>query len=163
LTYHHYIMPHNLSYYKNFKMINLTHTISILNSIFIIVFYAMRWIKLDITCIFFEKFIYQHNLLYVCIYLYSQQNKSYGTHELGREPNFFVRPSLAQWVASEIFISFYVFNFGVSLCTFDLRLFWAKKTNYHFIILNFVIESCSTARGYQLVYLKANSNSNMQK
>jgi hypothetical protein len=30
------------TYYKNFKMINLIHMISILNSVFTIMFYAMR-------------------------------------------------------------------------------------------------------------------------
>jgi hypothetical protein len=34
-------------------------------------------------------------------------------HELGSEPKNFVRPSLTQWAASKIFISFYVFNFSV--------------------------------------------------
>jgi hypothetical protein len=31
--------------YKNFKMVNLIHMIYILNSVFTIVFYAMRWTK----------------------------------------------------------------------------------------------------------------------
>jgi hypothetical protein len=31
--------------YKKFKMFNITNMISILNFIFIIVFYVMRWIK----------------------------------------------------------------------------------------------------------------------
>jgi hypothetical protein len=66
--------------------------ISILNSIFTVVFYGMKWTKLNIACICFEKFINQLNLLYICIYLYLQQNKSYETHELGHEPNFFIRP-----------------------------------------------------------------------
>jgi hypothetical protein len=34
-------------------------------------------------------------------------------HELGCGPNFFVRPSLTQGGASDIFICFYVLNFGV--------------------------------------------------
>jgi hypothetical protein len=36
-------------------MINLTHMISILNSIFIIVFYVMRLTKQDPTCMIFLK------------------------------------------------------------------------------------------------------------
>jgi hypothetical protein len=46
--------------------------ISILNSVFTIVFYVMRWTKQYLTCIYFEEFINQLNLLYICIYLYLQ-------------------------------------------------------------------------------------------
>jgi hypothetical protein len=56
--------------------------ISILNSIFTVVFYTMRWTKLDLTCIYFEEFLNQLNLLYICIYLYLQHDKSYESHEL---------------------------------------------------------------------------------
>jgi hypothetical protein len=38
--------------------------ISKLNFIFIIVFYSMRKIKLEHTCIYFEEFLNQLNLLY---------------------------------------------------------------------------------------------------
>jgi hypothetical protein len=62
--------------------------ISILNSIFIAVFYATRWIKLDISYICFEEFINQLNLLYIYICLYLQQDKSYEMHELSRGPFF---------------------------------------------------------------------------
>jgi hypothetical protein len=65
-------------------MINLTYMISILNFIFIIVFYVTRWIKLDLVCICFEEFINQLYLLYIYICLYLQQDKNYGMHELGR-------------------------------------------------------------------------------
>jgi hypothetical protein len=41
--------------YKNFKIINITYMISILNFIFMVVFHAMRWIKHDHICICFEK------------------------------------------------------------------------------------------------------------
>jgi hypothetical protein len=58
--------------YKNFKMINLIYMISILNSVFTIVFYAKRWIKQDLICICFEEFLNQLNLLYIWIYLYLQ-------------------------------------------------------------------------------------------
>jgi hypothetical protein len=51
--------------YKNFKIINLIHMISILNSIFSIVFYVMRLIKQDLLCIFFEESLNQLNLLYI--------------------------------------------------------------------------------------------------
>jgi hypothetical protein len=37
--------------YKNFKMINLIHMISILNSVFTIVFYATSLTKQDLICI----------------------------------------------------------------------------------------------------------------
>jgi hypothetical protein len=47
-------------------MINLTYMISILNSIFTIVFYLTRWIKQVLTCICFEEFLNQLNLLYIC-------------------------------------------------------------------------------------------------
>jgi hypothetical protein len=46
--------------------------ISILNSIFTVVFYAMRWTKHDHICIYFEEILDQLNLLYICIYLYLQ-------------------------------------------------------------------------------------------
>jgi hypothetical protein len=49
---------------KNFKIIYLTHMISILNSVFTVVFYPLRWTKLDHTCICFEEFLNQLNLLY---------------------------------------------------------------------------------------------------
>jgi hypothetical protein len=39
--------------YKNFKMINITYMISILNSVLTVVFYAMRWTKQDHICICF--------------------------------------------------------------------------------------------------------------
>jgi hypothetical protein len=51
-------------------MINLT--LSILNSIFTVVFYATRWIKQDLSCICFEEFLNQLDLLYIYIYLYLQ-------------------------------------------------------------------------------------------
>jgi hypothetical protein len=56
--------------------------ISILNSIFTVVLYTMRRTKLDLTCICFEEFLNQLNLLYICICLYLQQNKSYVPREL---------------------------------------------------------------------------------
>jgi hypothetical protein len=136
-------------------MINHTHIIFILNSVFIVTFYAMRWIKLDLTCICFEECTKQLNLFYICICLYLQQDKSYETHELGHGPKFFVGLSLASWIVSEIFIFFYVFNFDV---VFFIHL-WSvfilsyKKINHHSIILNFDIQSRSTVRGYQLVYI----------
>jgi hypothetical protein len=43
---------------------DLTHIISILNSVFTIVFYPMRWIKVDHNYICFEDFLNQLNLLY---------------------------------------------------------------------------------------------------
>jgi hypothetical protein len=46
-------------------MINLTHMIFILISVFIIVIYVTRWTKLNIACICFEEFISQLNLLYI--------------------------------------------------------------------------------------------------
>jgi hypothetical protein len=49
---------------KNFKIIYLTHMMPISNSVFIVVFYPMRWTKLDHTCIYFEEFLNQFNLLY---------------------------------------------------------------------------------------------------
>jgi hypothetical protein len=42
---------------KNFKIINLTHKIFVLNSVFIVVFYAMRLTKQDSTYICFEEFL----------------------------------------------------------------------------------------------------------
>jgi hypothetical protein len=51
--------------YKNFKIINITYMISILNYVFIIVFYATRWIKQDHICICFEEILNQLNLLYI--------------------------------------------------------------------------------------------------
>jgi hypothetical protein len=42
---------------KNFKIINLTHKIFVLNSVFIVVFYAMRLTKQDSTCICFKEFL----------------------------------------------------------------------------------------------------------
>jgi hypothetical protein len=64
--------------YKNFKMINLIHMISILNSIFTIVFYATSLTKQDLICIWFEEFLNQLNLLYIWICLYWQQIDIYG-------------------------------------------------------------------------------------
>jgi hypothetical protein len=77
---HHYI--HTILYSKKIKIINLTYMISILNSIFTVVFYAMRWIKLDPTCTCFAKKINQLNLLYIYMFLYLQPDKSYESHEL---------------------------------------------------------------------------------
>jgi hypothetical protein len=47
---------------KKFKMIYLTRMISIQNSIFTAVFYAVRWTKLDLTCIYFQKKLTHHCL-----------------------------------------------------------------------------------------------------
>jgi hypothetical protein len=52
--------------YKNFKMINITYMISILNFVFTGVFYATRWTKQDHICISFEQILNQLNLLYIC-------------------------------------------------------------------------------------------------
>jgi hypothetical protein len=92
-------------------MINLTHMITILNSVFTILSYVTRWTKLDTACIYSEEFINQLNLLYICICLYLQQNMSYETHKLGRGSIFFARLSLAQWAASEFFYIFLCLKF----------------------------------------------------
>jgi hypothetical protein len=60
------------SIYKNFKMINITYMIFILNSVFKVVFYATRWTKHDHICICFEEILNQLNFLYICICLYLQ-------------------------------------------------------------------------------------------
>jgi hypothetical protein len=43
--------------YKNFKMTNLIYMIFILNSIFTIMLYEMRWIKQDLICICLKEFL----------------------------------------------------------------------------------------------------------
>jgi hypothetical protein len=53
-------------------MINITYMISILNFIFAIVFYAMRWTKHDHIYICLEEILNQLNLLYIFICLYLQ-------------------------------------------------------------------------------------------
>jgi hypothetical protein len=58
--------------YKNFEMINTIYMISILNYIFIVVFYTTRWTKQDHICICFKEILNQLNLLYICIRLYLQ-------------------------------------------------------------------------------------------
>jgi hypothetical protein len=63
-------------------MINITHMISILNSIFSVVLYAIRSTNLYLTCICFKEFLNQLNLVYICICLYLQQDKSYMSREL---------------------------------------------------------------------------------
>jgi hypothetical protein len=57
--------------YKNFKMINITYMISILNSVFTGVFYVTRWTKYDHICIYFKEILNQLNLfyIYICLYL----------------------------------------------------------------------------------------------
>jgi hypothetical protein len=47
-------------------MINLTHVVSILNFIFAIVVYKVRWTKLDPTCICFKSFKSKLDLTYIC-------------------------------------------------------------------------------------------------
>jgi hypothetical protein len=136
--------------------------IFILNSVFNVVFYAMRWTKLDITYICFKELINQLNLLYICIYLYSQQNKNYGTPELGCGPIFFVRPSLAQWAASEIFIYFYIFNFDIVffmhiwsvfiLSKKDLSSFYNFKF-YHIIPQHHTGLSTSRINNYSFIFI----------
>jgi hypothetical protein len=66
--------------YENFKMINLIHMISILNSVFAIAFYMTSLTKQDLICICFEEFLNQLNLLYILICLYLQWINIYG-HE----------------------------------------------------------------------------------
>jgi hypothetical protein len=58
------------SIYKNFKIINITYMIFILNSVFTVVFYATRQIKQDHICIYFKESINQLNLLYIFAYIY---------------------------------------------------------------------------------------------
>jgi hypothetical protein len=63
---------------KNFKIVYLTHMIFILNSVFTVVFYPTRWAKIDHTCIYFEEFLNQLNLLYkyrMSIYAYLMTQK----------------------------------------------------------------------------------------
>jgi hypothetical protein len=57
--------------YKNFKMINITYMISILNFIFTVMFYVMKWTKHDYICICFKENLNQLNLfyIYICLYL----------------------------------------------------------------------------------------------
>jgi hypothetical protein len=50
-----HMMSHQQYEIQNFKMINLIHMISILNSVFTIVLYAMRWTKQDLIYICFKK------------------------------------------------------------------------------------------------------------
>jgi hypothetical protein len=64
--------------YKNIKIINLIHMISILDSVFSIVLYATRWTKLDLICICFKEFLNQLNFIYIWTCLYLQQIKIYG-------------------------------------------------------------------------------------
>jgi hypothetical protein len=95
-------------------MINLTYTISTLNSVFTVVFYMTIWTKLDFGCICFENFINQLNLLYIC-----------------SEWNFYILICFQIWCYFLYVPLIYVY--------FEL-----KKVNAHFIILNFVIQSRST-------------------
>jgi hypothetical protein len=58
--------------YKNFKMINLIHIVSILNFVFTIVFYTTGWTKQDLICICFKKI--KINLIYSIfeyVYIYN--------------------------------------------------------------------------------------------
>jgi hypothetical protein len=48
-------------------MINLTHMIFILNFVFTVMLYAVRWSKLDLTYIYLKK-LNQLNLIYIYIY-----------------------------------------------------------------------------------------------
>jgi hypothetical protein len=120
----HYIISHNLIMYKKFKMSNLTHMISILSFIFIVVFYATRWVKFDPVCIWFIEFINQLNLIYICICLYL----SY-TIVMERMKWIVDQFFLLGWVwPSEKQVKFlYSFMFSILvffcyLCTFDLCL-----------------------------------------
>jgi hypothetical protein len=76
----------------------------ILNYVFMVIFYVTRWTKLDINFIYYDEFINQLNLFYIC-------NKIRVTSWAIDKKN--VGPSLAQWAASKIFISFYIFNFAI--------------------------------------------------
>jgi hypothetical protein len=51
--------------YTNFKMINIIYMIFILNSVFTIVLYVMRWTKQDLICIYFKEFLNQFYLFYI--------------------------------------------------------------------------------------------------
>jgi hypothetical protein len=50
-------------------MINITYMISILNSVFIVVFYATRWIKQNYIYIYFEE-IYINLICSIFTYIY---------------------------------------------------------------------------------------------
>jgi hypothetical protein len=90
----------------------------------------MRWTKLDTTCIYFEEFINQLNLLYIYICLYLQQDKNYEMHDF----------------LYSILVLF-------SLCTFDLCIFWAKKDSSSFYNFKFCHTIPQHRVGYQLVVL----------
>jgi hypothetical protein len=50
--------------YKKIKMINITYMVSILNSIFTLVFYEMK--NMITFCIRFEEILNPLNLFYIC-------------------------------------------------------------------------------------------------
>jgi hypothetical protein len=56
--------------------------IFILNFVFTIMFYVMRWIKLYLNCICLKNFLNQLNLLYINICLYLHHDKNYESREL---------------------------------------------------------------------------------
>jgi hypothetical protein len=56
------------SIYKNFKMINISYMICILNFVFTVVIYATRWTKHDHICICFEFAIY---LQFILIFVFT--------------------------------------------------------------------------------------------
>jgi hypothetical protein len=105
----------------------------------------------------FEEFVNQLNLYYICICLYLQQDMSYVTHELDRRISF-TGSSLAQWVVSENFIFFYVFNFSVVFFMSLWSAFILSKKTHHYIILNFLIQSRSILLDCQLVLIMMVNN-----
>jgi hypothetical protein len=51
-------------------------------------------------------------------------------YELGRVPIFFIKPSLAQRATSKIFISFYIFNFGVVFYAHLIYIYFELKKTH---------------------------------
>jgi hypothetical protein len=66
-----------------------------------------------------------------------QQDTSYETYELDHGPNIFVRLSLAQWVASDFFIFFYVLTFSIAFFMHLRSIF--MLIFIFFYVLNFSI------------------------
>jgi hypothetical protein len=108
-----------------FKIINLTHIISILNFIFTVVFYTTRWTKLDTVCICFEKFINQFNLFkYLHIFIFSIRMRcmSWAVHQFFYRAKFNIVSS--EW---NFYILLCVFNFSVIFYTSLICVYFKLK------------------------------------
>jgi hypothetical protein len=97
----------------------------ILNSVFSVMFYMMKWTKQEPTCINFKVFLDQFNLLYIWICLYFVIDEELWTHKLMDRimscNHSLDRKEILKFVYyfMNIFLTIYIFKYFLLLVPFS--------------------------------------------